>query len=202
MIAKRAGRTSPTIAVWALLVSFALIGDAAGAPGCASLCVKVTNLRTNRGKIICTIFNRPEAFPGDDRKSLQTVSARVANGVGTCQFAHVPAGTYAVVAFHDENSDGEFNRNWLGLPKEGYGFSDDAPARFSPPSFESAKFRYPGGVLEIVVHLRYGISSRPALPGQSKSIGVGLSRFFAYNSGRRGSPFSHTSSIERLGENP
>jgi uncharacterized protein (DUF2141 family) len=136
-----------------------LVGNwsiAAAVPsGCDSLCIRVINLRNDHGRVICTIFNSPDAFPSDDKKSLRTTSVPIVNRGAVCEFRGLPASTYAVVVYHDENSDGVFNQNWLGMPKEGFGFSRDAPARFSPPSFKSASLSYAGGKLEAVIHIRY-----------------------------------------------
>jgi uncharacterized protein (DUF2141 family) len=53
---------------------------------------------------------------------------------------NVPPGTYAAQAFHDEDSNGTLERSFLGLPKEGMGFSNNAPMRFGPPRFKAASF--------------------------------------------------------------
>ena len=50
----------------------------------------------------------------------------------------VPAGTWAVLAYQDENENGELDRNFIGIPKENYGFSRDAASRFGPPDFDDA----------------------------------------------------------------
>jgi uncharacterized protein (DUF2141 family) len=50
----------------------------------------------------------------------------------------VPPGTWAVLAYQDENANGELDRNLIGIPSENYGFSRDARGRFGPPSFDDA----------------------------------------------------------------
>ena len=50
----------------------------------------------------------------------------------------IPAGTWAVLAYQDENGNGELDRNLIGIPKEPYGFSRDARSKFGPPGFEDA----------------------------------------------------------------
>lgn len=49
-------------------------------------------------------------------------------------------GAYAIKIFHDVNDNGKLNTNWLGIPTEPYGFSNDAMGTFGPPSFEQARF--------------------------------------------------------------
>ena len=50
----------------------------------------------------------------------------------------LPAGRYAVKAFHDENDNGELDTNLVGIPSEGYGFANDPSTTFGPPDFEEA----------------------------------------------------------------
>lgn len=67
----------------------------------------------------------------------------------------VPPGVYAAQAFHDENDNMDIDRNWLGIPTEGLGFSRDAPFRFGPPRFEDAAFRLGRDDASIGLTLRY-----------------------------------------------
>jgi uncharacterized protein (DUF2141 family) len=117
--------------------------------------VHVVGLRNDNGNVRCTLFSSAEDFPANDDMLATTVTAPIAEQSATCEFPAVAPGTYAVVVFHDENGDGKFNRNWLGLPKEGYGFSDDAPARWHSPKFDAASFPFTGGTADIFVHIRY-----------------------------------------------
>jgi uncharacterized protein (DUF2141 family) len=66
-----------------------------------------------------------------------------------------PAGSYAPVVLHDENMNGKLDTNWLGVPKEGYGFSNDARASVGAPSFDDASFVYHGATLELTISLHY-----------------------------------------------
>jgi uncharacterized protein (DUF2141 family) len=57
---------------------------------------------------------------------------KVANSQARCDFEGIPSGTYALVVLHDENMNGKLDTNWLGVPKEGYGFSNDPDAATAP----------------------------------------------------------------------
>jgi uncharacterized protein (DUF2141 family) len=63
-------------------------------------------------------------------------------------------GTYAVALFHDRNSNGFLDKKALGIPKEPYGFSNNASATFGPPSFERAKIVLDGSPVTIEIRLR------------------------------------------------
>jgi uncharacterized protein (DUF2141 family) len=69
-------------------------------------------------------------------------------------FRH-PAGTYALVVVHDENMNGKLDTTRLGIPMEGYGFSNDARAFLGAPSFSAASFQYGGQNLELTINLHY-----------------------------------------------
>ena len=117
--------------------------------------VEVVGLRNDSGEVGCSLFNSPDGFPRDDTKMLRHVWAPIHNGKATCEYTGLTPGNYAVVVFHDENGDHEFNMNAFGMPKEGYGFSNDAAALFGPPSFQSAAIAYTGERQYIVVNIRY-----------------------------------------------
>ncbi len=69
----------------------------------------------------------------------QIISAAKVNV--SCQFKNVPNGSYAISLFHDENSNGAHDKNSLGIPNEGYGFSNNPKARFGPPNLKERLFK-------------------------------------------------------------
>ena len=127
----------------------------ASPPVAAVLHVRVVNLRNSTGQIICTLFNSPAAFPSDSSKAVGQIAAPIKDDAAVCSFGGLAPGKYALVVFHDENGNGKFDRNWLGLPKEGYAFSNNVRPVFSPPSFKAAAFDYAGGDLWLTITMRY-----------------------------------------------
>ena len=123
--------------------------------GASVLNVRVVNLRNSTGQVICTLFNSPMAFPTDSTKALRQIAVPIKDNAAVCSFSGLAPGKYALVAFHDENSNGKFDRNWLGMPKEGYAFSNNVRPVFSPPSFKAAAFDYAGGDLWLTITMRY-----------------------------------------------
>jgi len=67
----------------------------------------------------------------------------------------IEPGVYAIQAFHDENDNFDLDRNFLGLPQEGMGFSNNAPMRFGPPRFEDAAIAVDAGGGAARLRLRY-----------------------------------------------
>jgi uncharacterized protein (DUF2141 family) len=116
---------------------------------------EATNLRSSKGTFRCELYNSPAGFPKDDTSVVGHSIAKIVHRHASCVFRNVPAGSYAVAAMHDENGNGKMDYNFVGIPVEGYGFSDDPRVLFSAPSFDSAKFTYSGGVLKIPITLHY-----------------------------------------------
>ena len=120
-------------------------------PGRAdALTIVVTGLKSNEGQV------RVAVFDGKDRWLKEAVYARILDIEGhTCEWVieDVPYGDYGIAVFHDENGNGTNDRNLLGIPKEAYGFSNHAPRKFGPATWEQAKFAVssPSAALEIRV---------------------------------------------------
>ena len=151
------------------LVAFAGIGLSLGClmlmdPGvvagqtssCPGIHVTILNIRNGIGTVDCALFDSPSGFPRDVmRSAMRVVVMKVPNNKARCDFEGLHAGTYALVVLHDENMNGKIDTNWLGVPKEGYGFSNDAKAALWTPSFSNASFVYDGKTLDLTITLRY-----------------------------------------------
>jgi len=104
----------------------------------ADLEVTVKGIRTAKGVLRVAIFDDPKEFPrGDEIRSLN-VKARSGNTIAI--FSGINSGVYALAIHHDENNNKEMDTNFIGLPKEGYGFSNDAKVFLGPPHFTEASF--------------------------------------------------------------
>jgi uncharacterized protein (DUF2141 family) len=105
-----------------------------------TIIAKVIAFRNAEGNIQLSLFDKENRFPELDMRMITHVLPVINSSVMEVRFENVPFGTYAIAGLHDENKSGNMDFSWLGLPKEGYCFSNDARPRFSPPSFSSAKF--------------------------------------------------------------
>ena len=114
-----------------------------------TLIVEVNNIE-KAGEIHVAVYDNAEAFEAD-RGEKGGAAPGIVDGTivmveaGTSSFEYeLPAGQYAVGIFHDVNLNNKMDNNFLGLPKEQYGFSNNARALFGPPSFEDAAFELNG----------------------------------------------------------
>jgi uncharacterized protein (DUF2141 family) len=123
---------------------------------CPGIHVKVLNIRNSTGTVDCSLFDSTVGFPIEVLRSARNVMViKVRNTQARCDFEDIPPGTYALVVIHDENMDGKLDTNWLGIPTEGYGFSNDVKALLAAPSFSAASFQYTGGTLDLTISLHY-----------------------------------------------
>ncbi len=117
-----------------------------------TLTIRVSAVRSGKGAIRCRLYSKPDGFPGKDTYEMQQ-SAPIVNGAAVCTFVILPA-TYAVSVFHDENGDGQLDKNFIGIPTEGVGVSNNRLRSMGPPKWEDAKFVLRGD-LTLEVKLRY-----------------------------------------------
>ena len=144
-------RPRPEHALILALASPALLG-ASLPPGEVS--ATVTELRSSKGHVVACLTARPAAFP-DCEHDPQALALTVPAVEGAeLDFGHVPDGRYAIALFHDENGNGRLDKR-LMMPREGYGFSQNAPVRFGPPSFARASFKVEGGEAHQSIRMRY-----------------------------------------------
>jgi uncharacterized protein (DUF2141 family) len=114
--------------------------DVYNAPASGNITVSMVGFRNNVGKAQVAIFKTDEGFPFDSRYAFMTRSASISGEVSQAVFKDVPTGTYAISVFHDEDSDADFDRNWIFLPAEGYGTSNNAGGYFGPGNFRDSVF--------------------------------------------------------------
>lgn len=100
------------------------------------------------------LTDRPDSFPNCRKDPQARKLVAPAGSVVELDFGQVPAGRYAISLFHDENGNGKLDRS-LMMPREGYGFSRNAPVRMGPPSFASAAFTLASQPEHQSIRMRY-----------------------------------------------
>ena len=125
-------------------------------PSCPGIHVKILDIKNSAGVVACALFETSEGFPTEFLHSATNIiMTKVQDTQARCDFVDISPGTYALVVIHDENMDGKLGTNWMGVHTEGYGFSDDAKASMSAPSFEAARFQYDERNLDLTISLNY-----------------------------------------------
>ncbi|QED37925.1 DUF2141 domain-containing protein [Antarcticibacterium arcticum] len=104
--------------------------------------VEITNFKSNKGVAYIGLYDSENSFLNTAFKGEKLT---IKNNKVVYTFKDIPAGNYAISAFHDEDENGELSTNFLGIPKESYGASNNAPSRFGPPKWKDARFRVTAG---------------------------------------------------------
>lgn len=148
-------RLVPFAAILAFAATPAIAQECTGRPSATRLIVNVSNVRSAQGLIAVTLYADDSSRFLARRGSLYV--GRVPARAGTTRVCiHVPSpGVYGLAVYHDADASRNFNRNAIGMPAEGYGFSNDAPTLFGLPRFRSVRLAVPRDGFVTSVRLRY-----------------------------------------------
>jgi uncharacterized protein (DUF2141 family) len=101
--------------------------------GQLSLTIEISGLRNSNGQILLELFDEKEI-------SIKDMAKNIVDKKCIIVIHNLKPGKYAFQYFHDENKNEKIDLNWLGIPKEGYGYSNNASGMFGPPAFEKTIF--------------------------------------------------------------
>jgi len=123
----------------------------------STLTIKVVGARNANGKIYVALFQDPTGFPEKGSAALRREQADIDRQTLTAQvvFRDVPQGVYAVSVLHDENSNGKLDKNFFGIPQEGYGASNNPGKKMRAPNFDEAKFSMSSPDQTVQINLVY-----------------------------------------------
>jgi uncharacterized protein (DUF2141 family) len=115
----------------------------------------IIGLKNDKGICRACLFNSQASFNGVAGEPLQCVAVPVKNGVTQIAFSNVLAGIYAVFVFHDANSNNKMDKNFIGIPKEGYGASKNKLPFAGAPTFNDNKFTVENkSVIKLQIRIR------------------------------------------------
>jgi uncharacterized protein (DUF2141 family) len=133
-------RSMVIILLLTLTTSFASAGDmGTNSKQTGQLQVTIVGLENDEGKVMVGLFDSKEGY-ASGKAPFRGCSAEIRGRKAECTFTGIPYGTYAIKAFHDKNGNGKLDTNFMGIPNEPYGFSNNARAEFGPAKWEDAKF--------------------------------------------------------------
>lgn len=99
--------------------------------------VEIENFSSNKGVALVALYDSEGSFL---KKELKGEIVPIQNNKVLLTFKDLPDGNYAVSVVHDEDENNELTTNFIGIPKESYGSSNNAPSRFGPPKWKDARF--------------------------------------------------------------
>lgn len=106
--------------------------------------VTIEGLRNTKGKVYVLLQNSEQMYQAKG-KYYKVAAIEIGKGERDCTFEDIQTGTYAITLLHDEDLDEKMKTNFVGMPKEGFGFSNNAKGKMGKPSFEAAGFTVESG---------------------------------------------------------
>lgn len=121
--------------------------------GAAEVLVRISGLAEPLGQVGCSLFAGASGFPMDNSSARNLWVPADAQGA-TCRFTDVSAGRYAVSVGHDRNGNKRVDTNFVGLPTEPWGVSNNARPTLRAPRFDEAVFQVPADAQDVVVDIK------------------------------------------------
>ena len=101
----------------------------------ASLRIEINNLNNSKGQIVLDLQD-------ENKNSIKAVFQEIKDNHCIITIKDLSPGKYTFRYFHDRNRNKELDTNWIGMPKEGFGFSNNAKGKFGPPKHEKTIFYF------------------------------------------------------------
>jgi uncharacterized protein (DUF2141 family) len=132
---KRAAHVAQAL-VWMLACQTVVADELTGI-----LMVEITGLKEATGNVYIAVYDSDSTWLSDETVMNKKISiAEALDGELVRAELLLPPGEYALSVFYDEDNNGELNTNFIGMPKEPIALSNNAVAKFGPPSYEDAVF--------------------------------------------------------------
>jgi uncharacterized protein (DUF2141 family) len=119
------------------IITLLFLGSLTTLSAQSKLTVEIANLRNSKGNIALELLDK-------DNKTVKGVKGKIVDKKCTIIIKELKNAEYAIRVFHDEDSNDEIHMNFLGIPKEGVGISNDAFGNFGPKKFEEWLFTFSG----------------------------------------------------------
>lgn len=114
--------------------------------------ITVTGIKKVKGQLLVAFYNSEDGFLKADKAIYNKVVNVTGNSMDV-YFKDITTGSYAIAIIHDANSNGELDTNFLGIPTEHIGTSNNIRNYFGPPSYSESVFVYKGGVFSLSISL-------------------------------------------------
>jgi uncharacterized protein (DUF2141 family) len=125
----------------------------------SNLVVNISGLRNQKGQLCLSLYASEKGFPSSPDAALQKQCVRIQQLATQVTFQGLAPGNYAIAVLHDANDDNKLNRNFLGIPTEGIGFSKNRKILSGAPKFQDASFPVAGPDTNIQIQLQYLLGS-------------------------------------------
>lgn len=121
--------------------------------------VHISQVRSAKGRILLSVYSDPTEYPYKPFRTCPVDKDSLKNGNLTARIHGLTPGTYALGLLDDENDSGNTEYNILGIPKEGFGFSNNQKPLFSKPDYDKLTFKVGPGLTRISITVQYKLKS-------------------------------------------
>ncbi|NOQ98017.1 MAG: DUF2141 domain-containing protein [Calditrichae bacterium] len=126
----------------AFILVFALILTTHGWAENAGLEVEITNIDNTEGNVLISIYDQEDNFPYQPFKTYSVEKESLVDGKLEFFIPDIKLGVYAITLLDDKNRNNDMDTNWLGIPNEGFGFSNNVkPTLLGAPPFKKCTFK-------------------------------------------------------------
>jgi uncharacterized protein (DUF2141 family) len=140
-----------------LLLTLLLLFFAGASPALSeftgNLIINISGFPSSDGFAMVALNNSEESYNGGENQAIAKTKIRVVDQKVQVIFANLPYGSYGVSVYHDENANGIMDKNAMGIPKEAYGFSNNAKGFFGKPNYQDVMFQLDSSEMQIVINL-------------------------------------------------
>ncbi len=120
-----------------------------------TIVIELETLRNHNGAILVSLYADDNGFPDEWEKAFRSEIVPITAELREIRLEDIPYGTYGLAVVHDENENMKLDTNFLGIPREGYGFSNNARGRFGPPRFADVLFTLDSHTHRLNITLNY-----------------------------------------------
>ena len=114
----------------------------------------IDNLRNSDGMVGVALYKAKDGFPDKTDRALEGKKVPAGDHC-VVMFENLQYGTYAISVLHDENGNGKMDKTFIGIPKEGFGTSNNPKVRMGPPSFSESSFDLDKGDVTLNISMNY-----------------------------------------------
>ncbi len=118
-----------------------------------NLIINISGFPSSDGFAMVALHNSEESYKGGEASAVAKTKSMVVDQKVQIVFTNLSYGWYGVSLYHDENGSGKMDKNAMGIPKEAYGFSNNAKGFFGKPNYKDVMFQLNSAEMQIVINL-------------------------------------------------
>ncbi|NTW84117.1 MAG: DUF2141 domain-containing protein [Chlorobiaceae bacterium] len=117
--------------------------------------VTITDITHTGGFLGISLHNSKKGFPGKHELAVTSQQKDYSGSTEKFVFENVPYGTYAISVAHDENGNGKLDTNFIGIPKEGVGVSNNPKIGMGGPKYDPCSFMLNSEQIDLTITMKY-----------------------------------------------